>query len=185
MSASPPRFEERLEPSRSPDENAGETVDPFPRPAAVGRLRRIDRLPFRANRCASQNANQPVSGPIITQNLRRRVGPEEVLVVIREQQADGTMKHDYYLSSAPSATPLPEFARVAKAEHRIEDCLQRAKSEAGLGQYQVRTWEGWHHHQTLSLLATWFLTQETRRGKKMDPGDHASADPLGHCHDAT
>ena len=32
----------------------------------------------------------------------------------------------------------------------------------------VITWEGWHHHQTLSLIATWFLTQETRRGKNQD-----------------
>ena len=65
-------------------------------------------------------------------------------------------------------TPVAEFARVFKAEHRIEECLQRAKGEAGLADYQVRTWEGWHHHQTLSLIATWFLTQETRRGKNTD-----------------
>jgi SRSO17 transposase len=57
---------------------------------------------------------------------------------------------------------------VAKAAHRIEECLQRAKSEAGLADYQVRTWSGWHHHQALSLLASWFLVQETRRGKKGD-----------------
>ena len=64
---------------------------------------------------------------------------------------------------------MAEFARVFKAEHRIEECLQRAKSEAGLADYQVRTWEGWHHHQALALVATWFLTQETRRGKKSAP----------------
>ncbi len=63
-------------------------------------------------------------------------------------------------------TPLQEFARVFKAEHRIEECLQRAKGEAGLADYQVRSWEGWHHHQTLALLATWFLTQEARPEKK-------------------
>jgi hypothetical protein len=65
-------------------------------------------------------------------------------------------------------TPLEEWARVYKAAHRIEQCLKLAKGEAGLGDYQVRTWEGWHHHQVLSLLTTWFLTQETRRGKKAD-----------------
>jgi SRSO17 transposase len=117
---------------------------------------------------------------VLAKTERRRVGPEEVLVVTREPCADGTFKHDYYLSGAAASTPLKEFARVAKAEHRIEDCLQRAKSEAGLAAYQVRTWEGWHHHQTLSLLATWFLTQETRRGKKMDSGDHGSTDSPGH-----
>jgi hypothetical protein len=92
----------------------------------------------------------------------------ESLVVFREQQADGTWKHDYLLSNAVRSHPLPEFARVFKAQHRVEECLQRAKGEAGLADYQVRTWEGWHHHQTLSLLATWFLMQETRRGKKTD-----------------
>src|SRR5205807_4091519 len=61
------------------------------------------------------------------------------------------------------------FARVFKAEHRIEESIKRAKGEAGLADYQVRTWEGWHHHQALSLVATWFLTQETRLGKKTDP----------------
>jgi SRSO17 transposase len=111
---------------------------------------------------------------------RRRAGAEEVLVILRERQADGTCKHDYYLSNAGAETPLAEFARVAKAEHRIEECLQRAKSEAGLADYQVRTWEGWHHHQALSLLATWFLTQETRRGKKNHAGVDGAASALVH-----
>ncbi|MBI1832952.1 MAG: IS701 family transposase [Planctomycetes bacterium] len=128
-------------------------------------------------------------GPLVMQMVKRRVqakaeqggvGPEEILVVTRERQANGSVKHDYYLSNADAETPLEEFGRVANAEHRIEECLKRAKSEAGLAEYQVRTWEGWHHHQTLSLLATWFLTQETRRGKKLDAGDHRSADTLGH-----
>lgn len=92
----------------------------------------------------------------------------ETLVVFREKQRDGAWKHDYLLSNAWVTTPLEEFARVFKAEHRIEECIQRAKGEAGLADYQVRTWEGWHHHQTLALLATWFLTRETRRGKNQD-----------------
>jgi SRSO17 transposase len=92
----------------------------------------------------------------------------ELLVVFRERQGDGSWKHDYLLSNAPLTTPVAELARVFKAQHRIEECLKRAKGEAGLADYQVRTWEGWHHHQTLALLATWFLTQETRRGKNPD-----------------
>jgi SRSO17 transposase len=115
-------------------------------------------------------AVQAVKARIRAKTDRRRVGPEEVLVVLREAQDDGTMKHDYYLSNASFETTLGEFGRVAKAEHRIEECLERAKGEAGLAQYQVRNWIGWHHHQTLSLLATWFLTRENRRGKKIHPG---------------
>jgi SRSO17 transposase len=94
----------------------------------------------------------------------------EVLVVFREKQGDGTWKHDYLLSNAVLDLSLTEFARVFKAEHRVEECLQRAKGEAGLADYEVRTWRGWHHHQALALLATWFLTVEARRGKKMDAG---------------
>ena len=90
-------------------------------------------------------------------------------------KATARWKHDYLLSNAALTTPLAEFARVFKAEHRIEECLKRAKSEAGLADYQVRTWEGWHHHQALSLLATWFLTQETRRGKNPDAGVDGAA----------
>src|SRR5712692_6883477 len=110
---------------------------------------------------------------------RRRSGPEETLVAVRERQPDGTTKHDYYLSNAAYETPLAEFARVVKGEHRIEECIQRAKGEAGLSDYEVRTWRGWYHHQTLSLMATWFLTQESRRGKKLDARNYGSADPLG------
>lgn len=92
----------------------------------------------------------------------------ETLVVFRERQGDGTWKHDYLLTNVLVSDPMPELARVFKAEHRIEECLKRGKSEAGLGDYQVRTWAGWHHHQALALLASWFLVQETRRGKKAD-----------------
>ncbi len=99
----------------------------------------------------------------------------EIVVVFRERQENGSWKHDYLLSNAPRETPLEEFARVFKAEHRIEECLERAKSEAGLADYQVRTWEGWYHHQALSLLGTWFLTEETRRGKKIYAGVDGAA----------
>jgi SRSO17 transposase len=117
-------------------------------------------------------------GPLVVEVVKCRVhartptggtGPEEILFVTRERQSNGTFKHDYYLSNADPGVPLKELARVAKAAHRIEACFRRAKGEAGLGDYQVRTWTAWHHHQTLALLAAWFLTQETRRGKNPDP----------------
>src|SRR5262249_59305213 len=111
---------------------------------------------------------------------RRRTGPEEILVVFRERQADGTFKHDYCLSNATWDTTLSEFARVLKAEHRIEDCLERAKGEAGLSDYEVRTWRGWHHHQTLSLIATRVLTHETQPGKKRGPPPPRGPTPPVH-----
>ncbi len=130
-------------------------------------------------------------GPLLVEVLKRRVRTrdekrrecpdDEVLVVIRYRDRDRAVtKIDFHLSNANPDTPLSEFARAAKAEHRIEECLQRAKSEAGLADYEVRNWIGWQHHQTLSLIATWFLTTELRRGKKMDAGDHTAANPRRH-----
>jgi SRSO17 transposase len=123
-------------------------------------------------------------GPLVTEIVKRcvvartqrswRDFSEELLVVTRSVDESGKVKYDYYLSNASADTSLEELARVVKAEHRIEDCLKRAKSEAGLSDYEVRTWAGWHHHQTLSLIALWFLILETRRGKKIYSGSDGS-----------
>jgi len=118
---------------------------------------------------------------LVQTKKKNRNGPEETLIVCREQQRDGTWKQDYFLSDAPVSTPLKEFARVIKAEHRIEECLQRTKGEAGLADYEVRTWEGWHHHQTLSLLASWFLTREKRHGEKIIPEYYRSPGSSDPC----
>lgn len=107
------------------------------------------------------------------------MGPEETLVVIRRTDEAGKHIVDFYLSNAPIETPLKDFARTAKAHHRVEECIQRAKSEAGLADYEVRTYRGWHHHQALSLIATWFLVQQTRRGKKIHAGADRAASPVG------
>ena len=130
-------------------------------------------------------------GPLSVEIIKRRVvartevgratRTEELLVVARSPQENGKVEYDYYLSNARPETPLEELARVANAEHRVEECIKRAKSEAGLADYEVRTWAGWHHHQTLSLIATWFLVQEARRGKKMDAGDHSSSGAGSAC----
>jgi SRSO17 transposase len=122
-----------------------------------------------------------VATRVVAKTDRGRIGPEELLVVIRGTDESGATRHDYYLSSAPSETPPGVLARVAVAEHRVERCLQRGKSEAGLADYQVRTWSGWHHHRALSLIAGWFLVQEARRGKKGDacPDGAAGASRAG------
>jgi SRSO17 transposase len=169
-------------------------------PAYSGRGRRPTR-PWHSVEAWSQSRDDEAwqrldvrdgsKGPLVVEAVKRRVvsrthrrqqGDQETLVVIRSRERDQheVVKVDYYLSNAAPETPLWEFARVAKAEHRIEECIQRSKSEAGLADYEVRHWTGWQHHQTLSLLATWFLVRETERGKKMDPCDDRTADSPGH-----
>jgi SRSO17 transposase len=81
----------------------------------------------------------------------------------------------YYLTPTGGAKQdletqsLRELARVIKAGTCIEASFQRGKGEAGMDAYQVRTWEGWHHHMALTLIAVWFLIGETHRGQQCTP----------------
>ncbi len=169
-----------------------------PKSAGRGRQRKVafrqvrqwvDQLPADAwTRIKVRDGDkEPLIVDIVSRRVRaktenRRVGPQETLVVIRYKEESGDIKHDYYLSNASAKTSLKEFARVAKEEHRIEESIKRAKSEAGLADYQVRNWLGWHHHQVLSLLAVWFLLRETQRGKKMDTGSDPPSTPRSAFH---
>jgi SRSO17 transposase len=169
-------------------------------PAYSGRGRRLKRPWQRVDQWLASlkhsdwtevEVRDGAKGPLVVEIVKRRVvartprrqeGHAEVLVVIRsrDREDQSVAKVDYYLSNAAPEVHLEEFARVAKAEHRIEECIQRSKSEAGLADYEVRNWTGWHHHQTLSLIATWFLVTETLRGKKMDTLGYAAADSGRH-----
>lgn len=116
-------------------------------------------------------------GPLILELMTTRVlaqahrsrqdAGEELLIVTRYKDSAGKFKYDYYVSNADPNTPLKELSRVIITEHRIEELFRRAKGEAGLADYQVRKWGGWYHHQTLSMIALWFLTLEMLRGKKI------------------
>jgi SRSO17 transposase len=103
----------------------------------------------------------------------RRVGPEERLVVIRPV---GESRIDYALTNAGPEVPLAEVVRAQRQRHRIEEVFEAGKGEVGLDQYEVRSWVGWHHHMTLSLVALWFLCLERRRVGGENPGDHGVAD---------
>jgi SRSO17 transposase len=122
---------------------------------------------------------------------RKRIGPEEWLVVTRwpltdertwELRAsrdatdqDARHRYQYYLTPTEGCgvvfkePSLGELARVIKASACIEASFKRGKGEVGMDEYQVRTWHGWHHHMALSLIAVWFLIGETHRGQQLTP----------------
>lgn len=92
------------------------------------------------------------------------VGPRERLAVFRS--VEGEPRTWYTLSNDKQAKRVV-LAGVHGSRHRIEELLGQGKQEVGLGHYEVRSWLGWHHHMTLSLLALWFLQVERLRlGKK-------------------
>jgi SRSO17 transposase len=65
----------------------------------------------------------------------------------------------YYRVCAPAGTGPADWARVAGARWAIEQAIEEAKGEAGLDHYEVRSWQSWHRHLTLSLLAHAFLAR--------------------------
>ena len=93
-------------------------------------------------------------------------GPE-VWLVLRRDPANGEVK--YYLSNAPAETELATFAWVSGMRWPIETCFEEGKQELGLGDYQVRSWTGWHHHMTLCILAHFFLVRLQIRLKEKAP----------------
>src|SRR5712692_1792558 len=136
-------------------------------------------------------AIEMVKRRVQTRIERKRTGPDEWLVVTRRPLADdrtweprasrdateqdARYRYQYYLTPAGGSKAerkepsLGELARVIKAGACIEASFQRGKGEAGMDAYHVRTWEGWHHHMALTLIAVWFLIGETHRGQQRTP----------------
>lgn len=105
-----------------------------------------------------------------TQDEKGHVGPVERLVVIRSTEAEA--KTWYVLSNAAVEVPLQELVFGHGQRHKVEELFQQGNEEVGLDHYEVRGWEGWHHHMTLALLALWFLVLERRRlGEKKTGAD--------------
>lgn len=111
-------------------------------------------------------------GPIKVRAVKTRVytprtkeqGPErpEVLLVVHN---DRDSKSWTYLGT-DCRSSLSEFVRVGSCRHGIEQSLEMAKGDVGLDEYEVRSFIGWHHHMTLSMMALWFLVLEQRWLKK-------------------
>ena len=163
-------------------------------PRRAGQKSRRRQVPFRradqwaaaqpAKRWQEFTVQDGQKGPIGVQAIMtpvqtrqdQRLGPQEWLIVIRHVESDGSAPDvTYHLAWAPREVPLEEGVRAHARRHQIEQMLEQGKGEAGLDHYEVRSYVGWHHHMTLSLLALWFLNLERLvMGKKDTGGDGAA-----------
>ena len=107
---------------------------------------------------------------------------DERLIVIRISGPNAKkMEYKYIISNAKkSSISIGAVVRATLARHVIEELFQRAKGEAGLAHYEVRSWVGWHHHMTFALLASWFLELERRRFRDRDPDNHGPTRRASH-----
>jgi len=89
----------------------------------------------------------------------------ETLLIVRRPSTGEVW---YYLSNRKGVS-VAKMTKAAACRHYIEQSLQTAKGDAGLAEYEVRSWIGWRHHMTLSLLAMFFVVREQARLKKRRP----------------
>ena len=54
----------------------------------------------------------------------------------------------YYACYGSGRSSTADLAWTAGSRWHVEECFQQAKGEAGLDQYQVRTWRAWYAHIT-------------------------------------
>jgi SRSO17 transposase len=83
----------------------------------------------------------------------------------------------YFFCDLPASYTLRRLVRIVKCRWKIEQDYHQLKEELGLDHYEGRSWNGWHHHVTLVMLAHSFLTLETLRSKKnfwVDPAEDPS-----------
>jgi SRSO17 transposase len=85
-------------------------------------------------------------------------GWQKWLVIRRSLQA-GEKPADlaYILVFAPCGTTLADMATAIGTRWTVEQCFEEGKGEVGLDHYEVRSWQGWHRHITLCMLAHAFL----------------------------
>ena len=92
---------------------------------------------------------------------------DECWLIIRKDPKSKEIK--YQLSNAPSDTSISRLAQMSGSRYWIERTFEDGKGIAGLADYQVRSWTGWHHHMTITILAMLYLmVLSIDLGKKAD-----------------
>ena len=113
------------------------------------------------------------AGPVVWEvkaapfHLRRdRVPTWAHWLIAARHTLSGEVK--YFVSNAPSGTPLEQLLRVAFNRWPVERCFQDAKSELGLSHFEVRNYRSLLRHMILTAVSLLFLSRATAalRNKK-------------------
>jgi SRSO17 transposase len=118
-----------------------------------------------------QTIKEGSQGPLVAEFAAMRViavrdtlpGPA-VWLVLRRHLETGELKS--YLCNAPVETVREKLVQMSGMRWPIETCFEDSKQLLGMGDYEVRSWTGWHHHMTLVILAHFFVVRMSLRLKK-------------------
>jgi SRSO17 transposase len=87
----------------------------------------------------------------------------EVWLYVRKFE-NGELK--FAFCNAPGDTPLETLDKVALLRWSIEQCFEECKTELGMNHYEVRSYNGWHRHMLLVMVAHEFLCEVQNMLKK-------------------
>jgi SRSO17 transposase len=120
-----------------------------------------------------RNVSEGTKGPIEYEFTKRQVTlcshglPTKTVWLVIKRTVGASPSYWYYISNAPVSTRLPLFVWLSGLRWAIEQCLEEAKTELGMDQYEVRKYPGWHHHMLTTMLAHFFLWHlQIRLGEK-------------------
>ncbi len=71
------------------------------------------------------------------------------------ERKDHNFKREYFLSNLPEDTTLAQLAQTESNQFLADRAIDDG-AEVGMGDYQIRSWRGWHHHMTMVMLAALF-----------------------------
>lgn len=94
-------------------------------------------------------------------------GADTHLLLVRRSISKPT-ELAYYICHSMAPVPLAELIRIAGSRWAVEETFQFAKNETGLDHYQVRKYDAWYRHITLSMLAAAFLAVTAHRERVRD-----------------
>jgi SRSO17 transposase len=72
-------------------------------------------------------------------------------LLIRRSLSDEDLA--FFSTWCPAGTPIEILVRVEGQRWAIEDAFETAKTELGLTHNETRSWQGWHRHVSLVMLA--------------------------------
>lgn len=126
---------------------------------------RVDALLWRLPKTAwtRTTIKEGSKGPIVCDLAFVRIneardglpGARQWLIIRRNVDDPSVVK--YYLSNAPETLETAQLARMCGVRWPIELTFEVGKEELGMDQYETRSWQGWHHHMVLVMLAHHFL----------------------------
>lgn len=97
--------------------------------------------------------------------------PERWLLIT--QTLDQRAETKYFTSNAAEDVMIEDLLLAAFSRWTIEQNHGQGKNETGLGDYETRSWPGWHHHTAIAFLAYhWLVLERNRLGEKIPRDDH-------------